>query len=255
MAIVDGQRVRALESNAAWCSKTQNNTILGVQTLSNGGSGPSIPNLQQKVNDNTDDITTIDGQITTIQSDITNLQNDVANKQDLSEKDQPLGYAGLDSNGKIAISALPNSVMEYQGLWDADTNTPTLADGVGNNGDVYRVSVAGSQDLGSGSVSYNVGDYIIYNGTIWEKSVGGSRMEVEYRTITGGEATSKSLVLSQTPVAPTMVMLDVIGGSAQEFSVDYTVSGSTVSWDTLGLDTIGIVAGDRFRIFYEVVSS
>lgn len=93
--------------------------------------------------------------------------------QPLSEKDQANGYAGLDANGKILTSALPNSVMEFKGVWDASTNTPTLADGTGNAGDVYRVSVAGTQDLGSGPHTYAVGDFIIYNGTIWQYSPAG----------------------------------------------------------------------------------
>lgn len=80
------------------------------------------------------------------------------------------GLATLDSGGKVPASQLPNSVMNYLGTWNASTNTPTLADGVGSAGDVYRVSVAGSQDLGSGSISFDVGDYVIYSGTVWEKS-------------------------------------------------------------------------------------
>jgi len=67
-----------------------------------------------------------------------------------------------------AIGSLPNPIT-YEGTWNASTNTPTLADGVGDVGDLYRVSVAGSQDLGSGSISFEVGDNVVYNGTIWEK--------------------------------------------------------------------------------------
>lgn len=79
--------------------------------------------------------------------------------------------ASLDANGKVPISELPNSIMVYQGVWDADTNTPTLLDGSGNVGDVYRVSVAGDRNLGSGTISFNVGDYVIYNSSeVWEKS-------------------------------------------------------------------------------------
>lgn len=57
----------------------------------------------------------------------------------------------------------------FKGAWDASTNTPTLADGVGVLGDFYLVSVAGTQDLGSGSIVFTVGDQVIYNGTIWQK--------------------------------------------------------------------------------------
>ena len=88
----------------------------------------------------------------------------------ISDKGAANGVASLDSAGKVPVAQLPNSIMEYKGTWDASTNTPTLADGTGNIGDVYRVTVAGSQDLGSGAISFGVGDYVIYNGTVWEKA-------------------------------------------------------------------------------------
>lgn len=81
------------------------------------------------------------------------------------------GYAGLDANARIPVTQLPNSVMEYQGTWNASTNTPTLADGTGNAGDVYRVTVANSsRNLGSGAIDFQVGDYCIYDGSVWQKS-------------------------------------------------------------------------------------
>lgn len=80
------------------------------------------------------------------------------------------GYATLDNAGKIPVTQLPNSVMEYQGTWDAATNTPTLADGVGNVGDVYRITVGATRDLGSGAIEWGTGQYAIYNGSIWERS-------------------------------------------------------------------------------------
>ena len=84
------------------------------------------------------------------------------------------GVATLDSGGKIPVSQLPNSVMEYKGSWDASTNTPTLADGTGNAGDVYICSVAGIVNFGSGPITFAVGDQVIYNGTIWQKIGGGA---------------------------------------------------------------------------------
>ena len=87
-------------------------------------------------------------------------------KQSASAKGQANGYASLDSGGKVPVSQLPNSIMEYQGVWNASTNTPTLANGTGSPGDVYRVSVAGT----ALSLTFNVGDYVIYNGSTWEKS-------------------------------------------------------------------------------------
>lgn len=80
------------------------------------------------------------------------------------------GYASLDGGGKVPFSQLPSALMTYLGNWDASTNTPTLADGTGDVGDVYRVSVAGTQNLGSGPITFFVGDFIIYNGTVWQRS-------------------------------------------------------------------------------------
>lgn len=80
------------------------------------------------------------------------------------------GVATLDSAGKVPVSQLPSSIMEYKGTWNATTNTPTLANGIGDTGDVYRVSVGGTINLGGGAITFDVGDYVIYNGTIWEKS-------------------------------------------------------------------------------------
>ena len=88
-----------------------------------------------------------------------------------SEKGANSGVATLDAGGKIPTSQLPSSVMEYKGTWNATTNSPTLADGTGNAGDIYVVSVAGTQDLGSGSITFAGGDWVMYNGSIWEKSI------------------------------------------------------------------------------------
>ena len=41
-----------------------------------------------------------------------------------------------------------------------------------DNGDVYRVSVGGTQNLGSGNITFYVGDFAIYNGSKWERSPG-----------------------------------------------------------------------------------
>ena len=189
----------------------------------------------------------------------------------IDQKGASNGVATLVS-GKVPVTQLPNSVMEYKGAWDADTNLPVLADGgaataayvaiqdltytaddtglagnsitvaytagatagaevvtvvgsaisvqiedgvstatevkaavdgkaeaaalvdvtitgtagdpqdivsatnlvygqdAANAGDVYRVSVGGTQDLGSGNITFYVGDFAIYSGSIWERS-------------------------------------------------------------------------------------
>ena len=58
--------------------------------------------------------------------------------------------------------------LTYKGLWNAATNTPTLASGVGTTGDYYVVSVPGTTTL-DGISSWAAGDWAIFNGSVWEK--------------------------------------------------------------------------------------
>jgi hypothetical protein len=56
----------------------------------------------------------------------------------------------------------------YGGTWNASTNTPTLASGVGTQGTYYVVSVSGSTNL-DGVTDWVIGDWAIFNGTAWQK--------------------------------------------------------------------------------------
>jgi hypothetical protein len=57
--------------------------------------------------------------------------------------------------------------VNYKGTWNASTNNPTLNNppAVSTKGDYYVVSTAGTQF----SITFGVGDWIISNGTAWEK--------------------------------------------------------------------------------------
>lgn len=77
----------------------------------------------------------------------------------------------------------------------------------------------------------------------------GAIPKTEYVTISGPQALAKAITLSHTPQAPTEVHLDVIGGTAQFYGDDFTVSGATLSWSGLDLDGV-LAAGDKLRISY-----
>lgn len=104
------------------------------------------------------------------QASVTNLTTDLAAKVNVADVAVAGGVASLDNNGKVPGAQLPNSIMTYEGLHDVESNYPALADGVGNAGSVYRVSVGGTRDYGSGAVELHVGDYLIYSGSVWEKA-------------------------------------------------------------------------------------
>lgn len=67
------------------------------------------------------------------------------------------------SNYYNAIGAL-----NFQGSWNAATNNPFLQSGVGNKGDYYVVSTAGTTDL-DGITDWQLGDWAIFNGSVWQK--------------------------------------------------------------------------------------
>lgn len=87
------------------------------------------------------------------------------------QKGVPNGIASLDSSIKVPLEQLPFSTLIYKGTWIPNTNTPTLADGIGTTGDFYLVELDGTHDWGGahGSVSYVAGNGVVYDGSIWQK--------------------------------------------------------------------------------------
>ena len=79
------------------------------------------------------------------------------------------GVATLDAGGKVPVSQIPQmGDLNYQGTWDALTNTPTLVSSSGTKGYYYVVSVAGNTNL-NGITDWVVGDWAVFNGSVWEK--------------------------------------------------------------------------------------
>jgi hypothetical protein len=73
------------------------------------------------------------------------------------------------------VSSITNAIgaLNYKGTWNASTNTPTLASGVGTKGDYYVVSVAGSTTL-DGISNWGIGDLATFNGSVWQRVEGGA---------------------------------------------------------------------------------
>ena len=129
------------------------------------------------------------------------------------------GIPQLDGSGKILVSQLPNSVMEYKGTWNVATNTPYLVNGVGNAGDVYIVTGAASggtnHDFGAGNILFYNGDQAIYDGSAWQRASGSSG------TVTSVAMTTPSgLSVSGSPITTS-------GTLALSLSSGYTIPLST----------------------------
>jgi len=74
-------------------------------------------------------------------------------------------------------------------------------------------------------------------------------LEIQYYTLTASDITNKNITLVSTPSTVTKVVLDIVGSTSQHYGVDYSVSGTTLSWNGLGLDGI-VNEGDVFRYWY-----
>jgi len=103
------------------------------------------------------------------------------------------GNAGkfLTTNGSVLSWADVAGGLDYQGAWNASTNTPTLVSSTGTNGYYYVVSVDGSTNL-DGITDWKAGDWVIFNGSVWQKidqswAIAGANDNITSMTgITGG---------------------------------------------------------------------
>lgn len=95
-----------------------------------------------------------------------------ANTEKLANKGAANGYASLGSDSKVPVAQLPDSIVgsvKYQSAWNASTNSPVIpVAGAANKGWYYVITTAGATTI-DGISDWKVGDWIISNGTAWEK--------------------------------------------------------------------------------------
>ena len=159
------------------------------------------------------------------------------------------GVATLDSGGKVPTSQLPAAVlggMNYQGTWNASTNSPALASGTGTKGFYYKVSVAGATAI-DGISQWNVGDMLTFNGTVWDK-IDGLASEVSSVagrvgaiTLTSADVSGLAASATTDPTNAANISSGILAAARlPAFSGDATTSaGSTV----LTLANSGVTAG------------
>jgi hypothetical protein len=114
------------------------------------------------------------------------------------------------------VSSVTNALgaLVYQGTWDASANNPTLTSSVGTNGNYYVVSVAGTTTL-NGISSWSVGDWAVFNGSVWQKVDGGTSESFVNLTVTGTANIATGNVVNMTSSNVT-----ITGGT--ENAVTYT---------------------------------
>lgn len=89
----------------------------------------------------------------------------------------PIVQGGVNKKATVLELNVVNS-LQYQGVWDANTNTPALTSSVGTAGYYYIVNTAGTTTL-NGISSWAVGDWVVFsNAGTWQKIGGGTQSSI-----------------------------------------------------------------------------
>ena len=132
----------------------------------------------------------------------------------------------------VQVDAATLGALKYAGTWNASTNTPTLASGVGVQGQYYVVSVAGTTNL-DGVTNWGVGDWAVFNGTVWQRVEGGADGNFVNLSVTG-----------TATVSGTAEFADGLAASPSITNIGDTNTGMYFP----SADAIGIVTGGVNRI-------
>ena len=141
--------------------------------------------------------------------------------------------------GDLIINGEVFTGLDFQGSWNASTNSPALASSVGTNGEFYIVSVAGATNL-NGITNWGIGDWAIFNGTAWQRVEGGADGNFNDLTANSlnvnGTATANDVNITDT--TPNLKFTDTDGNNL----ANITQSGSHLYVDN---DSTGNI---RFRV-------
>ena len=205
----------------------------GTSTMTAAATIPStdVTGLGTMSTQNSNNINVTGGSIsgTTVSGYIPTTEKGVAN-----------GVATLDSSTKVPISQIPDAVigaLNYQGTWDASTNTPTLTSSVGTKGYYYVVSVAGSTNL-NGTSDWLVGDWAVYNGTIWQK-VDNTDSVTSVNTLTGAVVLTTTNIAEGTNLYYTDARARASVSAGTGISYNSTTGVITNASPSLGGDVVG----------------
>tara|TARA_R110000868_G_scaffold46167_4_gene152783 strand:- start:3988 stop:5370 length:1383 start_codon:yes stop_codon:yes gene_type:complete len=144
------------------------------------------------------------------------------------------------------ISSITNALgaLNYKGTWNALTNSPALADGTGAKGDYYVTSTAGTQTFGGLLLFFGVGDWIVYNGAVWQRVEGGSDGNFANITLNSTDAGASAAPLldlyrdSATPAASdTLGEIEFNGEDSAGNKQQYALIHASILSPTSGSET------------------
>lgn len=157
-------------------------------------------------------------------------------------------WVGFSNTGTVSIN-LPAGVSGMEYVIKATTATPGAASAIFRNG---TDTIEGATSL---LINKPFQGYILtFQTGVWyvsdeSSSISSGSYNVQKYTLNGTDISNKFVTLSTTPTTANLTCLTVIGGIEQDYSVDFTVSGTQLSWSGLGLDGV-LVSGDKLVVTY-----
>jgi hypothetical protein len=146
------------------------------------------------------------------------------------------------------VSSITNAIgaLNYKGTWNASTNTPTITSSVGVKGDYYVVSVGGTTTI-DGISNWGVGDWITFNGSVWQRVEGGAdlngvNLSVSGTTTLSGLTASTALALD---ASKDVVSVTNTGTGNNVLATGPSISDQTVTNYTESVVAIGTVGASH----------
>jgi hypothetical protein len=151
--------------------------------------------------------------------------------------------------GDLIINGEVFTGLDFQGSWNASTNSPALASSVGTNGEFYIVSVAGSTDL-NGITNWGIGDWAIFNGTVWQRVEGGA--DGNFNNLTANSLTvdgdaSVAGTIGVTADNGTITTGKDSASSRTHWSMN-NPNGEVAKWDSNGTDLLHFIT-DEYKVY------
>jgi len=142
------------------------------------------------------------------------------------------------------VSSVINAIgaLNYKGTWDASANNPTLVSSVGTKGDYYVVSVSGSTNL-DGTTLWGVGDWAVFNGSIWQKVDAGDTTNVTSLTVT--TLTGYMYANNTSPVTASLTIPNsgLANSTLTLGNTTLTLGGTTSNVGNLTVANVTIIGG------------
>lgn len=129
--------------------------------------------------------------------------------------------------------------LDYQGTWNASTNTPTLTSSSGVSGYYYIVNVAGTTNL-DGITDWQVGDWAVFSSTgVWQKIDQSNTV-----TSVNGQVGAVTLTASDVGAVPTNGT-----GATGTWAISITGNAATATQAT------NVAGGSANRIVYNTAAN